>query len=160
MGVLVRVFLFVSTLFGFAAAIRMAAWPLVHTNVLPPTAPQSATRGHEVTPRMTAESLAMITYRNPFRITRRPARVSYDPVRLVQQLAPPPPRPALNVVGIAGGAIPSAVVEAFPGSEGSRLVSVGDVVAGLRVKEIGHNRVVIVGMDTMWVLQVREPWRN
>ncbi len=38
-------------------------------------------------------------------------------------------------------------------------VRVGDVVAGLRIKRIGGDQVVIVGMDTTWVLKVREPWK-
>jgi len=39
------------------------------------------------------------------------------------------------------------------------VVRVGDVVAGLRVQSIGRAQVRIVGMDTTWVLKVREPWR-
>jgi len=51
------------------------------------------------------------------------------------------------------------VIEGFPGVESARVVRVGDVVAGLRVKQIGGDHVTIVGMDTTWTLKVREPWR-
>jgi len=33
-------------------------------------------------------------------------------------------------------------------------------VSGLKVKRIDGTRVTVVGMDTTWVLQVREPWKN
>jgi len=58
------------------------------------------------------------------------------------------------------GAAPSAVIEGFPGVEGSHVVRVGDVIAGLAIKRVGGGRVVITGMDTTWVLEVRQPWRN
>ena len=51
------------------------------------------------------------------------------------------------------------MVEGIPGVEGSRVLRVGDVVSGLKVKRIEADRVVIVGMDTTWVLKVREPWK-
>jgi hypothetical protein len=63
------------------------------------------------------------------------------------------------LLGLVTGAEATAVIEGFPGVEGARVVRVGDVVAGLRVKQIASDRVVIVGMDTTWVLKVREPWR-
>jgi len=85
---------------------------------------------------------------------------AYDPLRLAAQLAPPPPRPVLSLVGVVIGAVPSVVIEGLPGVEGSRVLRVGDVVAGLRVKQISNGRVVIAGMDTTWVLEVREPWKN
>ena len=58
------------------------------------------------------------------------------------------------------GASPSAIVEGFPGVEGSRVVRAGDVVGGLQVKNISNGRIVITGMDTTWVLKVREPWQK
>jgi hypothetical protein len=98
--------------------------------------------------------------RDPFRIGRLPAITAYDPVRLSQPVLPPPPRPILTLVGLVNGAEASAVVEGLPGIEGSRVVRVGDIFAGLQIKQIANNRVVIVGMDTTWVLEVREPWKN
>jgi len=106
------------------------------------------------------ESVKAIVSRDPFRLGRRPAVIAYDPVRLAEQLAPATPKPVLLLVGVLSGADPSAVVEGFPGVEGSRVVRVGDIIAGLRIKQIANNRVVIAGMDTTWVLQVKEPWKN
>jgi hypothetical protein len=80
-------------------------------------------------------------------------------LRLAEQLAPAPPKPVLSLVGLVSGIEPAAVVEGLPGVEGSRVVRVGDVFAGLRIKQIDSDRVVIVGMDTTWVLRVREPWK-
>jgi hypothetical protein len=71
-----------------------------------------------------------------------------------------PPKPTLVLVGIVAGLDPTAVIEGFPGIEGSRVVRVGDVVAALRVRSIGPIGVRITGMDTVWTLTVREPWRN
>ena len=110
--------------------------------------------------RIAAESVAAVASRDPFRIGRRPLLPAYDPLRLAEQLAPPPPKPTLILVGVVNGLAPSAVIEGFPGIEGSRVVRVGDVVAGLQVKKITNDRVVIAGMDTTWVLGVREPWKN
>jgi len=154
-----RVFLLAAALVGGLAVVRLAAWPLVRV-ALPPTA-DGAVPGQvaSAAPRLVAESLAPIVSRDPFRVTRRPAAVAYDPLRLPEQLAPPPPKPVLTVVGLMGGAEPAAVMEGLPGVDGSRVVRVGDVVGGLRITRIGSDQVVIVGMDTTWVLKVREPWR-
>jgi hypothetical protein len=70
-----------------------------------------------------------------------------------------PPKPALALLGLIAGAEPTAVIEGLPGVEGSRVVRVGDVVSGVRVVRIGVDHVRLVGMDTVWVLKVREPWR-
>jgi hypothetical protein len=110
--------------------------------------------------RVAPESLAKIVARDPFRMDRRPALVVYDPLRLAQPIAPRSPRPALVLAGVVDGSVPSAVVEGFPGVDGSRVVRVGDVVSGLRVRSIGKGGVVIVGLDTTWALKVREPWKN
>jgi len=97
--------------------------------------------------------------RDVFRSARRPSPIVYD----LQRAAAPveinqPPKPAMALVGIVAGPEPTAVIEGFPGIEGGRVVRAGDVVSGLRVKRIDGDRVVIVGMDTTWVLKVREPW--
>ena len=73
--------------------------------------------------------------------------------------APRSPKPLLVLVGIVAGPEPSAVIEGFPGVEGARVVRIGDEVSGLKVTRIWETNVRIVGMDTLWVLQVREPWK-
>lgn len=108
-----------------------------------------------------AESLGrVVAARDLFRATRRPALTTYDPIRAAQPLVEPLPKPTLVLVGIVAGPDPTAVIDGFPGTEGSRVVRVGDVVAALRVRSIGPTSVRITGMDTVWTLTVREPWRN
>jgi len=109
-----------------------------------------------------AESLGtVVTSRDVFRATRRPADGAYDPVRLAQLAATPAqPKPTLVLTGIVWGTEPQAVIEGWPGVEGPRVVRAGDIVSGLKVKRIDGARVTVVGMDTTWVLQVREPWKN
>jgi hypothetical protein len=70
----------------------------------------------------------------------------------------PPPKPTLLVSGIVWGSAPQAVIEGLPGVDGPRVMRVGDVVAGLMVRKIEASRVEIAGMDTIWVLKVREKW--
>lgn len=98
--------------------------------------------------------------RDVFRPARRPAVIRYDLQRPAAPVeANQAPKPALALLGLVAGPDATAVIEGFPGVEGVRVVRVGDVVAGLRVKLIGSDRVTIVGVDTTWVLKVREPWK-
>lgn len=154
-----RVALVFTGLLGAMALVRVTAWPLARVNVPAAAEPTTAAETRDVGQRAGAEAVAAIVSRDPFRFGRRPAVTAYDPVRLAQPVAPPPPRPQLILLGIVNGADPSAVLEGLPGVEGSRVVRVGDSVAGLQIKQIGTTRVVIVGMDTTWVLEVREPWK-
>lgn len=108
-----------------------------------------------------AESLRhVVTARDLFRAGRRPALTLYDPVRAAQPAVEAPPKPTLVLVGIVAGPEPTAVIDGFPGIDGSRVVRIGDVVATLRIRSIGLTGVRITGMDTVWTLTVREPWRN
>ena len=87
--------------------------------------------------------------------------MAYDPVRLAEPAAPATPKPALTLVGIVwdGGRDPSALIEGLPSTDGPRAVGRGDVIGGLRVRAIKTDQVVIIGLDTTWVLGVREPWK-
>jgi len=107
-----------------------------------------------------ADSLARLAVvRDVFRATRRPPSLAYDPQRAVAPPEPQVPKPVLALLGIVAGAEATAVIEGFPGTDGARVVRVGDVLSGLRVKQIASDRVLIVGMDTTWMLRVREPWK-
>ena len=145
---------------GITVVIRLAAWPLVQVDLSLVAKPVAPSRDMGAPAKVAAEAVAAITARDPFRVGRRPALPAYDPLRLAEQLAPPPPRPALLLVGIVDGVNPSAVIEGFPGVDGARVVRVGDVIAGLTIKQVRQGQVVISGMDTTWVLEVREPWKN
>jgi hypothetical protein len=145
---------------GLALGVRLVASPLVRV-VIPPRTDADA---QIVLPPVDAhpDSLAStLVARDPFRVTRRPSDVVYDPVRLAQPAVPPSPKPALALVGIVwdSGLDPTALVEGLPGVEGPRPMRRGETVAGLRVKAIKPDRVVITGLDTTWTLMVREPWR-
>ncbi len=155
-----RLPLLVVGVLGVAASLRIAAGPIARVELPRPAAADTSPRVSSSGSHIAVESVAAVVSRDPFRIGRRPLLPAYDPLRLAEQLAPPAPKPTLLLVGLVSGADPSAVIEGLPGVEGSRILRVGDVVAGLRVKTISGNRVVIVGMDTTWVLEVREPWKN
>lgn len=96
----------------------------------------------------------------PFRLTRQPA----TPYQLgrpdLQPDAPQPPKPVLSLSGILLGARPAAVIDGIPGHDGSVLLQVGDTIAGLRLRRVEKDRVVITGMDTTWTLKVREIWNQ
>jgi len=145
---------------GVPLGVRLAAWPLAAV-ALPPRAAAPASAS-EPAPLPPSDSVAAtLVARDPFRVGRRPATFAYDPVRLLQPPAPPPPRPVLALVGVVwdGGRDPTALIEGFPGVEGPRSVHRGDTVAGLRVTRITGSSVVVAGLDTTWTLTVREPWR-
>ena len=133
---------------GLALGVRLVAAPLVRV-ALPQrvaTAAQVAAPPVEAHPDSLAAALVA---RDPFRITRRPSDVVYAP------------KPVLAPVGIVwdSGRDPTALVEGLPGVEGPRPVRSGEAIAGLRVKAIKPDRVVVTGLDTTWTLTVREPWR-
>ena len=145
-------------LLGAAALLVAMVTPLVKAGVahpyrrLPP--PTVSYRPYA------AASLARLTVaRDVFRSTRRPASVAYDQQRAALPEAPQAPKPALMLVGIVAGADATAVIEGLPGVEGARVLRVGDVVSGIRVVRIESDHVRLAGMDTVWVLRVREPWR-
>jgi len=155
-----RVPLLVVGLLGVGASVRIAAGPIARVQLPRAAAHDTGAQVSSSGSRIAAESVAAVVSRDPFRIGRRPLLPVYDPLRLAEQLAPQPPKPTLTLVGVVNGSEPSAVIEGLPGVEGSRVVRVGDVVAGLQIKKIATGRVVIAGMDTTWVLEVREPWKN
>jgi len=96
--------------------------------------------------------------RDLFRATRRAPEVVYDPTRLAQLAAAPTvPKPVLTLVGLVAGADPTAVVIGLPGVEGPRVMRVGDQVARITLKAIARQEARLEGMDTTWVLRVREP---
>jgi len=97
---------------------------------------------------------ALAVDRDPFRLTRAPATTAYSVERQTQPAIPLPPKPALALVGIVweGGHNPTAVLTGVPGIEGNRVVRTGDVVAGLRVRQVLATSVRITGMDTAWTL--------
>jgi hypothetical protein len=98
----------------------------------------------------------------PFRLRRVLTSVRYDPVKAAAPAAPAvprTPRPVLVLSGILWSGTPVAAIEGIPGADGSRLLSKGDTIAGLRIRRISRTDVVVTGFDTTWVLTIREVWR-
>lgn len=119
------------------------------------TARQPVSRGYA------GDSLARETVaRDLFRAERRPARVSYDPIKATAPPVPQVQKPVLVLAGIVWGKDPTALIEGLPGTDGSRVLRLGEVVAGFTVREIQRDRVIVTGLDTTWTLQVKEPWRQ
>jgi hypothetical protein len=135
-----------------AVAPAMTVPEIVPPRVFTPT--HASSRPYPV------DSLARLgVSRDPFRSARRPASVAYDPQRATAPVENQPPKPALALLGLVAGAEATAVIEGFPGVEGARVVRVGDAFAGIKVQHIAIDQVRLVGMDTVWVLRVREPWK-
>jgi len=145
---------------GLVATARLAIRPLAEVTL--PAAVPAAPNSGQSSASAPAESLAAHAIaRDAFRVARRPATVAYDPQVLAQPEQPPPPRPALSLLGIVwdGGSDPTALLEGLPGVEGPRAVRLGEHVGDLRIRTIARDHVIVLGPDTTWILSVREPWR-
>jgi hypothetical protein len=156
----VRAGLSLVSLGGIALGVRLVLVPL--TDVGPGAVSGARPRDTASHAAPAIDSLAQaIVPRDPFRVTRRPASLAYDPVRVAQPPVPTPPKPALVLTGIVWDSRgnPSAVLDGLPGGAGPRVVRQGEQVGALRVRHIARDRVVVLGLDTAWTLTVREPWK-
>jgi hypothetical protein len=98
--------------------------------------------------------------RDLFRIERRPADVAYTAAAAEPESDPAlPPLPELRLVGIVNGPHPAAIIEGFPGVTEARAVRPGESVGDLLVKRVTGTWVEIVGRDSTWMLELKEPWR-
>lgn len=110
------------------------------------------------------DAAAATSDHNPFRFTREPSSVPYEPDRDGVGPAPPaPPRPPLALSGIVGPPW-VGVLEGVPGRTGSVLAKAGDTLARpplalLVVHWVSHDTVVVRGADTTWTLIFYRPWR-
>lgn len=145
---------------GFVLDIRLIASPVVSATI-PPRGAVSSIAPTSSPPVQRDSLVQALVGSDLFRLTRRPAAVVYDVSVLAQTVGPPPPRPALALVGIVldNAREATALIEGLPGLEGPRPVLQGETIGALRVKAIKRDRVVITGLDTTWTLRVREPWR-
>jgi len=111
----------------------------------------------------TADSLAVLTSHivdgDAFRLDRKPAAVQYrvagDTAISVAPVAPPPPKPALALVGIIGGPPWAALVNGIPAHDGTMLVRARDTLGGLRITSVSDDGVTITGLDTVWHLTTK-----
>jgi hypothetical protein len=68
-----------------------------------------------------------------------------------------PPKPRLVLRGILGGPPWDALIEGIPGREGSAVVRTGDKLAGLLIRSVRRDTVVVRGADTTWKLTMGRP---
>lgn len=112
-----------------------------------------------------ADSLAMLTSRivgdDPFRLDRKPADVAYgatpDSIANRALAAAAAPHPPLVLVGIVGPPW-RALVDGVPGHDGSMVLRSGQVVAGLRVRDVTATVATVATSDTTWHLTVKRTW--
>lgn len=96
-----------------------------------------------------------ITRRNPFRMDRGPAAVAFDVSRTEGSTPAPSSRPTLAVSGVILGIRMAAIVEGLPGTQGPRLLSVGERFGEFVLRSASTERVVVATRDTTWTLPVR-----
>jgi hypothetical protein len=98
--------------------------------------------------------------RAPFRRDRRVTSVSYTTTPspdAVGTQPPAPPKPQLLLRGLVVGRDPSVILEGVPGTDGPRVMRLGDTLGGLRVRGLTGSRVVVAGFDTTWQLTFTRP---
>jgi hypothetical protein len=109
-----------------------------------------------VSPAESIEAAArIVSATDPFRLDRRPASVAYRPELEGVAPLPKPPKPLLVLEGLVGH---SALIGGVPGRSLTAIVSAGDTLAGLRIRWVGRDTVVVSDADTTWRLTVRRPW--
>ena len=158
MNQLLRLVLALLVCCALAAGIRVARARLALTEAL--EAREAPVR-HQRSAPPSDPSMEAVVRAAPFRLRRTAAGAAYDPARIGVNALPQPPRaarPVLTLSGIVWGAAPSIVLEGIPGTDGPRVMSRGDTLGGLRVRQIRRNDAVVTGFDTTWVLRVREVW--
>jgi hypothetical protein len=98
-----------------------------------------------------------IAARDPFRLSRAPSVVPFNPEAPTTGYAPPPrpPRPPLALAGIVLGDELLALIDGLPGVEGSRVMRLGERVGDYVLRAVASDHVVIAGPDTTWTLRVR-----
>jgi hypothetical protein len=145
------------TILGLGVAARYAISAPI---VLPPAARAGPLADPEQVPdeRSRPDSLAhAIAARDPFRLTRAPSVVPFNPEAPSTGYAPPPrpPRPPLALAGIVLGDDPLALIDGLPGVEGSRVMRLGERVGDYVLRAVASDHVVIAGPDTTWTLRLR-----
>jgi hypothetical protein len=151
-----RTILAVASAAAIATALFALQGPEVATGEAPPTGGVAAPVRADTIDH-TAKLVRLANRTTPFRASR-----SVPGLRFGEQPPPPapvpPPKPALVLNGIVWSATPAAVIEGFPGREGPVVLRRGESEGVFRVRRIERAVVEISGMDSTWVLRVRQPW--
>jgi len=154
----IRLILLLVVVLGVAAVVKAVRWkPIV--SVLPAPIAQLEVRTVPPAASLLDSVMLVATKAAVFRERRSLASVPFDPVRPQTGEAPPPPgppRPAPQLVGIAWGSTPVALLDGVPGTDGSRAMQRGDTAGGLKLRRIFPHEVTMTGYDTTWTLRIRE----
>jgi len=153
-----RALLIAWSLIAVAGGVLGLTMPLTAAETVVTHRGNDHVEGTLLTAARVASLVRLMTQRTPFRASRKPAAVAFDPNPPAPQAPSNTPKPLLSLSGIVWGADPTAVIQGVPGIEGSKVVRSGDVVGGIRVSRIDRERVWLTGLDTAWTLAVRVPW--
>jgi hypothetical protein len=153
--------LWTAALLCLGAAAVVARRPMLGETMLNPAVWERSARAHIQLPDDSlAAAAALVVQSDPFRVSHQPATQNFGAAS--DALMPAPPRaarPPLLLQGVVGH--PGrweAVVAGIPGREGGIVVRVGDTLAGLRIRRIDHDTVIVVAADTIWRLTVKGAW--
>jgi hypothetical protein len=162
-GTLLQIAMFTVLTSGLAVAVWSVAGPSVEVaaelSVEPPSLSEAQRSGPPAA--RTDSIVGAAVARAAFRADRTPPVVSYTLQPASDALpaaSKPDQRPALTLSGIVWGPRPAAVLDGLPRIEGSRVVGVGESVAGLTIRRIDRDGAVVAGYDTTWRLTIRVPW--
>jgi hypothetical protein len=141
-------------------AVLVLSWPIGAVTALALRAPAELRvepvnpvphSGHSSIPRVKWHSDSLVD-RNPFRISRRPSHAVFGSQRAEVPAATP--GLTLSLTGIIWSTSPAAVVSGIPAPGESRVMRLGDVVAGIRLSRIRPSEVVLVGPGDTWRLRL------
>lgn len=149
-----------------AALASVVAWSdAIPAGPRPAPAPRTASDAPApVDTARLATAARVIRDRNPFRLERQPTDTAFDPWAPVEPVgtvaAPPaPPRPHLTLVGILGGPPWHALLRGIPGREAGVILRLGEEAGGIRLEKLHADTARLAGLDTTWVLTLRQAWR-
>lgn len=158
-SVITRVALLVTAISGLAALVTAVEWAPIVSEITPVTVRREV-RAAPPAPASLDSMTRVATAAAVFRERRSLASVAFDPSQPQGEQAPPPPpgppKPAPQLVGIAWGGTPVALLDGIPGHDGSRAMQRGDTAGGLKLRRITPHEVTMTGYDTTWTLRIRE----
>ena len=158
---LARLLLLVTAALAIATGVAGLTVPLAPVTLALPAEPRTLDFSSTSSRERLDSLVRLVERRAPFRARRRPATVPFDPRPAVQVSdgQQNSAKPVLTLSGVVWGSEPAAVVQGFPGVEGSKVVRRGDGFGGIRVTRIERDRVSLAGLDTSWSLRLKEPWK-
>lgn len=152
----------------WSASMALAAW-VIATSRHVPDGPVVGTAGIGARPTLASSdavaaidsAAAIVAANDPFRPDHLPSPLAnVNGPSAIPTSTPASPRPTLVLQGVIGRMGQwDAVVIGVPGREGSVVIRSGDTLAGLHVRRIREDTVIISSSDTTWRLTLKESWR-